>query len=278
MRLVFLAVLFLTALFASVSHASPKGLIVGLSQLLESAPKVSKTLPEDILEKLGNGKTLTDDELEEVKAFIRYLDSVKLKDKEVQLLDAQGKPFAKPDAQLLAELRLQLAPQVDDFIRDVLMSRKTELNKEAIAAEFSKRLAVQSVDSNLKYAFDITSGELSVAVVRPSGKITGRVQLYDKLIAAGIVVLGYQTLQDKAEQPDVHSDTGKAKATKDEDVAMVFVLLLSAVVCALWALYTGRSALLWFVLGLFLNVFAWICMLYLARRDVKKAGQSHSMQ
>ena len=53
------------------------------------------------------------------------------------------------------------------------------------------------------------------------------------------------------------------------EVNMLFCLL-SATVCSLWAMYTRRSSILWFILGLVAAPISLIVMLIISSRDLNK--------
>lgn len=259
------------ALVAAQSHASPKAIADLLELLLKSGADVSPRLSDDVIKKLKEGTELTPEEKQQVRLFAHLLEESKLKDDEIVLLDSSGRPLAKPETQHLLEIKQHLAPQVDEFIRAVLFSGKTELSKEAVAAEFKKRLAAKPASPAVHYGFDIVSGELSIVLKRNGSELKGRVHLYDKLIAAGVAVLGYQALAPSGSSHTASAPQQRSAASDDGRgaVALVLVMLLGAVVCALWAQSSGRSSILWFCLGFMLNVIAWCVMLYLASRDTR---------
>ena len=110
----------------------------------------------------------------------------------------------------------------------------------------------------------MTTGALGVALKRGSRELHGSVSLYDKLLTVGIAVVGYQTVAP--------SPAKEARAGSGDDpspVVVVLVLLLGGVLCGVWAQYSGRSGVLWFVLGLVLNMVAWALVLLLTHRDLK---------
>ena len=79
-----------------------------------------------------------------------------------------------------------------------------------------------------------------------------------------------QDLQEQVDRLERRMDSNEEKAAKSGAV-----LFLIGCVCALWAQNSGRSAWLWFFMGLFFNVFALVAMLMKNARDLAAvAGES----
>lgn len=277
MRVLVMAFLLLFVIVPD-TNASPKGIVDLLQLLMHAGVNTSVRLSDDVIKKVREGRELTPDELEQVRAFGRLIEASRLETDEITLLDARGQPLPGPEEQHLLAIRQEIAPHVDDFIQDMLVAGKTELSKEAIAAEFSKRLAAAPARQDVQYSFDIVTGELTLVLKRADSELKGRVNLYDKLLAVGVAVLGYQVLDtsEQAGQSDQASEeattqpkSSSRSGSADDSAVLTLLLLLSGVVCALWAQYSGRSGLLWFVLGFVLSVFTWIALLYLTRRDLR---------
>lgn len=72
---------------------------------------------------------------------------------------------------------------------------------------------------------------------------------------------GAQTAQDLGDRVEGLEAQVRALEERVESLPIGLVLILFGGFCALWAQNTGRSAWLWFVLGLLFNVFAMVAVL-----------------
>ena len=256
------------------AQASPKYIPDLIAALTKGRAVVdtSARLSDDLLKKVETRGNLSPEELEQVKRFGALLEHSRLKDADIVLLDARGQPLrsgrnspSSPVEQyVVEEIRQHLAPLVDRFIHRLLVAGETEVSLEAIARDFAKRLDQAPKGRGVTYSFNVTTGALGVSLKRGSRELHGSVNLYDKLLTVGIAVVGYQTVA-----PPPAREAGAGSGGDASPVAVVLVLLLGGVVCGVWAQYSGRSGVLWFVLGFVLNAVAWALVLFLTHRDLK---------
>ena len=260
------------------AQASPKHIPDLIAALTKGSSVVdtSARLSDDLLKKIQTRRDLSPEELEQVRRFGALLEHSRLRDADIVLLDARGQPLrsgrsspSSPVEQyVVEEIRQHLAPLVDRFVRRQLVAGKTEISLETIASDFAKRLDQAPKGRGVTYSFNVTTGALGVSLKRGNRELHGSVNVYDKLLTVGIAVAGYQTVA-----PSPATEAGAGGAGDASPVAVVLVLLLGGVVCGAWAQYSGRSGVLWFVLGLVLNVVAWALVLFLTHRDLK-AGRT----
>lgn len=122
----------------------------------------------------------------------------------------------------------------------------------------------------MSYSFDVVSGELTVTLKRGEDEVRGRVGLYGKVLAIGVAVAGYMAATGSDSAKTGSSEKlGRHRRGDSGGVALLLLLVFSAVFSALWAQFSHRSGSLWFVLGFVFSVFAWLVMLYLTRRDIR---------
>ena len=90
------------------------------------------------------------------------------------------------------------------------------------------------------------------------------------LLAAGSVS-AQETLDERVTR--LESELSSTKNRLNDVDGEGLTLFLYAVFCALWAQNTGRSALLWFFLGLFFSFFTVFVLLYKNSTDNRARGE-----
>ena len=90
------------------------------------------------------------------------------------------------------------------------------------------------------------------------------------LLAAGSVS-AQETLDERVTR--LESELSSTKNRLNDVDGEGLTLFLYAVFCALWAQNTGRSALLWFFLGLFFNFITVLVLLYKNSTDNRARGE-----
>ena len=90
------------------------------------------------------------------------------------------------------------------------------------------------------------------------------------LLAAGSVS-AQETLDERVTR--LESELSSTKNRLNDVGGDGLALFLYAVFCALWAQNTGRSALLWFFLGLFFNFITVLVLLYKNSTDNRARGE-----
>ena len=256
------------------AQASPKHIADLIAALTKGRAVVdtSARLSDDLLKKVETRGNLSPEELEQVKRFGALLEHSRLKDADIVLLDARGQPLrsgrnspSSPVEQyVVEEIRQHLAPLVDRFIHRLLVAGETEVSLEAIARDFAKRLDQAPKGRGVTYSFNVTTGALGVSLKRGSRELHGSVNLYDKLLTVGIAVVGYETVTTSTPR-----ENRRSGGDESSPVAILLVLCLGGVACAVWAQYSGRSGVLWFLLGSVFNVITWALILFLTHRDLK---------
>lgn len=182
------------------AQASPKHIPDLIAALAKGSAVVdtSARLSDDLFKKIETRRGLSPEELEQVRRFGALLEHSRLQEADIVLLDARGQPLrsgrSSPSSlveqYVVEEIRQHLAPQVDRFVRRLLVAGKTEVSLATIARDFAKRLDQAPKDRGVTYSFNVTTGALGVALKRGSRELHGSVDLYDKLLTVGIAVGG----------------------------------------------------------------------------------------